>query len=183
MNHKPKIVISKPCLADWDKMTPCEQGRHCKSCDKTVVDFTKMTSVQIDAFILQNFDKKICGNFQINQIAIEKCNKFYFFVYRYHQFYRSLKIKGARVTVLLTLGVNLFLASCGYSDKPIENLNKVKKNRDLTVTKPTKNHPNKLTPTEDEPDDNIKGKIIEIIQLRGEVCAPEEPDTPPIKKK
>ena len=46
MKQKP-ILIPKPCHENWDKMTPNEQGRHCKSCAKTVVDGTHLTDAEI----------------------------------------------------------------------------------------------------------------------------------------
>lgn len=37
MNH---FSIPEPCLENWDNMQPNEQGRHCGSCSKTVLDVT-----------------------------------------------------------------------------------------------------------------------------------------------
>lgn len=181
MGNKLNVVISKPCLADWGKMTPCEQGRHCNSCDKTVIDFSRMTSEQTSSFIRQNLDKKICGNFNINQIDLEKCNKINLFFYRSNQFYDKFKSKCSKVMVVLTLWANLFLASCGNSDKPIESINPAKINDELNIKKPAKNIPDEHQPKEISID--VDDEKIEPLQIRGEVCAPEEPDMPPNEKK
>ena len=34
------LLIPKPCHENWDAMTPRDDGRHCASCSKTVVDLT-----------------------------------------------------------------------------------------------------------------------------------------------
>lgn len=63
-----KIRIPEPCHEDWNKMTPKEQGRHCASCDKTVVDFTGMSDKQMVALIQKG--ESTCGrfsNYQLNR--------------------------------------------------------------------------------------------------------------------
>ncbi len=64
--NKMKIRIPEPCHEDWNNMTPKEQGRHCASCDKTVVDFTNMSDRQI-AETLQN-NVSSCGRFSRYQL-------------------------------------------------------------------------------------------------------------------
>lgn len=42
MKNPPRFsdyYVPAPCSADWNAMTPAEQGRHCAQCDKVVVDF------------------------------------------------------------------------------------------------------------------------------------------------
>lgn len=34
------LIISSPCAADWNAMTPAAAGRHCAECGKDVVDLT-----------------------------------------------------------------------------------------------------------------------------------------------
>ncbi len=63
-----KIYIPEPCHEDWDKMTPNTQGAFCKSCAKTVVDFSGKSDREINAFLLENTDKKICGRFKTSQV-------------------------------------------------------------------------------------------------------------------
>jgi hypothetical protein len=47
METKYKINISEPCLEDWDKMAPNDNGRFCESCSKNVVDFRNMLPDEI----------------------------------------------------------------------------------------------------------------------------------------
>ncbi|HWY97831.1 MAG TPA: carboxypeptidase-like regulatory domain-containing protein [Bacteroidia bacterium] len=63
------LTIPTPCHENWENMTPNEQGKHCKSCNKTVIDFSLFTDKQL----LEFFSKvtgNICGrltNFQTNR--------------------------------------------------------------------------------------------------------------------
>jgi hypothetical protein len=45
------LQINKPCHENWGAMTPNERGRHCASCNKTVVDLTAMPVSQAAAFM------------------------------------------------------------------------------------------------------------------------------------
>lgn len=65
---KYKITIPKPCIEDWDKMTQTEKGKHCLSCNKVVIDFSKMNDTEIIEVLKLNKGKKVCGNFYYSQI-------------------------------------------------------------------------------------------------------------------
>lgn len=67
-----KIHIPEPCHEDWGKMTPNEQGAFCKSCAKTVVDFSKKTDEEVQIYLAENIDKKICGRFLPSQLDEEQ---------------------------------------------------------------------------------------------------------------
>ncbi|TYZ08843.1 carboxypeptidase-like regulatory domain-containing protein [Hymenobacter lutimineralis] len=47
-------------------MTPTAGGRHCAACEKTVVDFTSLTSEQLLAALHQ--PEKVCGRFRPDQL-------------------------------------------------------------------------------------------------------------------
>lgn len=67
MAKKFTIQINDPCHEDWNKMTPQDQGRHCDSCQKVVVDFT----IKSDAFIAGHLKKhnNVCGRFKSEQLG------------------------------------------------------------------------------------------------------------------
>ena len=76
-----KISIPKPCHEDWAAMTPNEQGRHCTSCDKTVVDFTLMDDDEVKYFFINKKEEKVCGRFrnqQLSRIIIELPHNIFF---------------------------------------------------------------------------------------------------------
>ena len=64
-----KIEIAKPCRASWKNMTDAEQGKFCGECSKIVIDFTSMTTDEIQQYFLQHRDQKICGRFISTQIS------------------------------------------------------------------------------------------------------------------
>lgn len=55
-----QLKVTNPCTENWDNMTPQKQGRHCDSCNKTVVDFTQFTDKQLIDFFKKVTDN-ICG--------------------------------------------------------------------------------------------------------------------------
>lgn len=63
-----KISIKEPCNEDWQKMTPKEQGRHCASCNKCVVDFTNFTDKEIFNYLAENRSQQTCGRFKSSQL-------------------------------------------------------------------------------------------------------------------
>lgn len=69
MSHRKEVILSipQPCHENWDAMTPHDQGRHCASCRKTVIDFTRMSDDQILGHLSQNCGN-ICGRFETTQL-------------------------------------------------------------------------------------------------------------------
>ncbi len=66
-NFMPNIItIPTPCNEDWNSMTPKDQGRHCSSCAKTVVDFTSWQPQEILLHFKSN--KNVCGRFTADQL-------------------------------------------------------------------------------------------------------------------
>lgn len=62
-----KISILEPCHQSWQQMTAVENGRHCESCCKTVVDFTKMNNDQVINYLSVN--RKVCGRIHEHQMS------------------------------------------------------------------------------------------------------------------
>ncbi len=63
------LKIPEPCHEDWNKMTPKDKGRHCKACDKIVIDFTKMSNDEIVQTIKES-SKNVCGHIKKSQLNI-----------------------------------------------------------------------------------------------------------------
>ena len=66
-----KIYIPEPCFEDWDKMTPTEQGAFCGVCSKDVIDFSNRSEEEIQRYLAENMNVKICGRFNTSQICQE----------------------------------------------------------------------------------------------------------------
>ena len=62
-----QLSIPEPCHEGWDKMTQAEKGRFCQSCQKIVVDFTRMSDKQIIEYI-SKASSQTCGHFYNDQL-------------------------------------------------------------------------------------------------------------------
>lgn len=75
-----KISIPQPCHENWNEMLPEEKGRFCLSCQKSVIDFTKISDKEVIDLIQK---PNQCGRFstiQLNRInlKLEQQNQFQF---------------------------------------------------------------------------------------------------------
>lgn len=68
MSKKIQLTIPEPCHENWDKMTPAEKGRFCGSCQKQVMDFTRMSDAQVAAFFRKPSAGSVCGRFMQDQL-------------------------------------------------------------------------------------------------------------------
>jgi hypothetical protein len=61
-----KVSIPKPCSYGWDKMTVTNDriGRHCEACNKIVVDFSTMTTTELQSFLASYSAVRLCGHFK-----------------------------------------------------------------------------------------------------------------------
>lgn len=62
-----KLEIKEPCHEDWSKMKIGMISRHCDSCNKSVMDFTKMHRAEIITYILSNPNNQVCGRMTRDQ--------------------------------------------------------------------------------------------------------------------
>jgi len=63
-----KISINEPCHENWEAMTPNQQGAFCGSCQKNVVDFSKMSLEGIKNFFKKPQEGRVCGRFEDKQL-------------------------------------------------------------------------------------------------------------------
>lgn len=93
--HKPKY-----CGQDWLDMKPADGGRLCGQCNKTIIDFSKMTWADIQKIQQQN-NNSVCGMYNTQQLK-----------------YWGQEIpnpSNSIVKVASITGLTLFLASSVYS--------------------------------------------------------------------
>lgn len=67
MKHIKQIAITTPCTQSWNDMAVAEQGRHCQSCCKTVIDFTAMSNTDVIAYLTSH--KNTCGRITAHKLA------------------------------------------------------------------------------------------------------------------
>ncbi|HIB38517.1 carboxypeptidase-like regulatory domain-containing protein [Mesonia sp.] len=64
-----KLNIPEPCHEDWQQMSPTQKGKFCASCQKEVIDFTKLSASEI-ARKTKNA-VQLCGRFTSTQLEQE----------------------------------------------------------------------------------------------------------------
>lgn len=57
------LEIKEPCHESWEKMSPTDKGKFCSSCEKEVIDFTKINDRDILS-VLKNAERNVCGRIQ-----------------------------------------------------------------------------------------------------------------------
>ncbi|WP_166920106.1 hypothetical protein [Flavobacterium poyangense] len=104
-----KINIPKPCSENWNSMTPNSKGRFCDSCSKTVIDFTKMNTLEIQQYFVENSNKEsICGHFKSNQVETAESIKYNNLRNRFNQ----IRVKPIKIMALFALSFVFTLTSC-----------------------------------------------------------------------
>lgn len=64
------LRINKPCSEEWTGMQPGAEGRFCRSCAKTVVDFTLMSDAELLDFF-RRASGPVCGRLTASQLDRE----------------------------------------------------------------------------------------------------------------
>ncbi|MCD9015585.1 carboxypeptidase-like regulatory domain-containing protein [Parachryseolinea silvisoli] len=67
MKKSVSLSIPRPCAESWNNFTPTPEGGFCGSCQKTVIDFTRMSDRQILDYLAK---KRVhtCGRFRADQL-------------------------------------------------------------------------------------------------------------------
>lgn len=86
-----KIEINDPCHEKWEEMTPNKQGAFCGSCQKTVVDFSKIGIGKIKEFFSKPQEGRVCGRFEEKQL-IELSFDDFFSRFRYWNFGKKFAV-------------------------------------------------------------------------------------------
>lgn len=61
------LQIPSACHENWQKMVPDQKGRYCQACQKSVIDFTAMTDVELISYF-QTHTGSSCGRFTEGQL-------------------------------------------------------------------------------------------------------------------
>jgi hypothetical protein len=68
MKKNVSLSIPQPCAEPWSNFTPTSHGGFCGACQKTVVDFSRMSDHEILAYIEKKREAQICGRFRSSQL-------------------------------------------------------------------------------------------------------------------
>ena len=79
-----KLEISSPCSENFNDFKPTKKGGFCDSCQKEVIDFTRMNSEEIATYFKTRTIDNTCGRFTPAQLEapmnLTKKNKFLSFI-------------------------------------------------------------------------------------------------------
>lgn len=67
MNNKLNISIKKPCAENFKDFLPTDKGSFCISCEREVIDFSKMSEIEIINYFKVK-KRKTCGYFREDQL-------------------------------------------------------------------------------------------------------------------
>jgi hypothetical protein len=109
---QPPIQIPEPCQAGWDSMSPVSEGRFCLLCNKTVVDFSTMSTEEIMCYFADSEGKSICGHFYKDQLSEDHSNYQKRLLARYRKAKHSVKNKFVRLSMLALFGIMLSVSGC-----------------------------------------------------------------------
>ena len=106
------LEINAPCAQNFAKMPINGNGRYCNSCEKTVVDFTNFSEVELLNYFRIHKNVDVCGRVKASQLG--KQNLFESFLFKNKQFILSkVNIKPLRIVLLgLISGLLTFTTSC-----------------------------------------------------------------------
>ena len=111
-----QLSVPKPCHENWDNMTPNERGRHCDSCNKTVVDFSLFSDRQLIEFFTKATGN-ICG--RVSQFQLQR-------QYVYSEPTRHPLLKKFLFGTALTAGLSVAAnAQQNHSTPPTQQTDKV----------------------------------------------------------
>lgn len=68
MKHSFQLSIETPCHETWENFKPTTTGGFCSSCQKNVIDFTKMSESELVAFFRDRSSQNLCGRFRDDQL-------------------------------------------------------------------------------------------------------------------
>ncbi|WP_397363778.1 energy transducer TonB [Olleya sp. R77988] len=176
------IKIPEPCHEGWDTMTPKDKGRFCGSCNKTVVDFTKMDNYQIQDYLQDNKGQRICGHIKQTQLDSINLRIPLNLIQQNHNVYKSFFF-----AVMIVMGTSLF--SCSSKNGKPQKIDSIEvidttKNEVIDVLgmiAPPPNKPDSLQkkkavckpPKIHPPNPEVEGMMI--IETTGEIITVPDP--------
>lgn len=148
-----KIRVSNPCNENWNSMISNKKGRFCNSCNKTVIDFTKMNNNQIQKYFVENLNNDgICGYYKFNQVENE--NTTYF---NLRNRFKKIKVKPIKIVALFSLSFLFAFSSCIMGKRAEEKPEEVLQNDTINKNKITEKKHNI-----EKKKDSLRNKINEL---------------------
>lgn len=122
-----KVSIDTPCHENWEAMQPNNEGAHCFSCQKSVIDFSQKSTHEIKLFFSSIADsQKICGRFKPEQLKELSFDDFF------EKFKKWVLPHKLAVILVFTFGLGLF--SCDTNSNSNHLMGEVVSNQTPTDT-------------------------------------------------
>ncbi len=125
-------------------MKPNESGRHCSSCNKTVVDFSEMNKEEIQDYFKKANGERVCGQFNSVQVEVKRPRHHLFLIELYQQIETKFTIPFVRTISLYCVLFGLFLVGCKSktTGEPLKHNSKKDTNkhstRGISIVQPIK---------------------------------------------
>jgi hypothetical protein len=136
MSNRSIYSIPNPCHEDWNKMTPNEKGRYCGICNKTVIDFSKMSKIEIQDYFRNIANgSKICGSFNSKQLnpKSKRISIQTWSIDLYQNASDKLKNPLFRKCALFLIGIVLILTGCKSNTRTTGVIPLLKQEIDTTM--------------------------------------------------
>ena len=185
------LKIINPCKENWNSMAPNKLGRFCQLCDKTVIDFTKMSPDEIKVYLQKNGRKRICGRIPSEPIKTVPSKKEQWFNTLRVKINQRIAFRPIRISLLSILGLMMVLVGCNHnstknkSKDEVENMAIPKKDSTPSDSVDLINEPRTLLGNIARPEDKdrtqtLMGEVddrIKDIPVVGEIAIGEDIDT------
>ncbi len=148
-----QLNISNPCQESWEGMDKHPDGQFCKSCLKTVIDFTVMSDNEIRTYFEKN-EGKVCGRLHHSQI---------------HRFLEYQEPQKRSSLHHLLSGLLFILSGNTFAANAVEKQKTIKVVATQNITARNKEQKDQLFL--DQSNDTIKGRITDekLIPLPGAI--------------
>lgn len=161
---KPNMIhIKSPCDANWQEMAAAESGKYCSSCEKVVVDFSKMNDAEIKDYFTVHRAQKTCGRFlntQLDRNLVAPRNNYYTTLT-----HKLSRVGFVQATLFFMMSSLLWLSSCIKKQTTVGDVTEVNDGScntrlmgDTIIVEAID------TTTQSSPDDSIQYLQGEIVQ-------------------
>jgi hypothetical protein len=117
-NFKNSLKRLKKCNMYWDEMLPNKKGRLCQKCNKTIIDFSKMSFSEI-ALKMSETNESTCGYYLPEQIA---------------------EVRRLKNNIPLSLGLTSLIATTSFANSEHNENNKIENYSSIKIINDTENN-------------------------------------------
>lgn len=182
--EKAKIHIPKPCHENWDKMSTIDKGKHCNTCQKSVVDFTSMSGNEIIEYLNSKKNERVCGRFLTSQVMVKRPKSHEVLIDLYQKTKNNSNIRFFNQLYLYMIIACMLVVGCDvpkhnkkHKSREIENSIEINLNREIdTIQHVTMGLPFELEEIKPQKNSTIGNHDLtkdSLIELKSELLIEE----------